>query len=41
MRHLMSFGYSMENIKYIYLRYKFDTLEKALFLLSKDPETNI
>ena len=41
MRHLMSFGYSMESIEYIYLRYKFDTLEKALFLLSKDPETNI
>ena len=31
----------MESIEYIYLRYKFDSLENALYLLSKDPETKI
>ena len=38
---IVSFGYSMESIEYIYLRYKFDSLEKALYLLSKDPETKV
>ena len=40
-RKLMEFGYSMESIQFIYDKYKFDTLEKALFLLTKDPDTNI
>ena len=37
---LIIMGYPLESIKFCYEKYKFEDLEKALFIMTKDPETN-